>query len=367
MTTPEKKAAPLGFGLMRLPMKGSEVDIETTAKMTDLFLKRGFTYFDTAYFYLDERSEKTVKSVLTSRHSRSAYTLATKMPIYAVNSHEDLDRFFANQLERTGAGYFDYYLLHAVNGGTYEDKVKKYGIWDFIKKKKREGLVRHIGFSFHDTPEVLEKILSDPLMEGVEFVQLQINYLDWDSPKVRARECYETARRHGKKVVVMEPVRGGSLAVLPPEIRAALPGDSSPAAEALSFAASLEGVIAVLSGMSNEAQMEENTALFSSLSPMPESERQALLALGEKIRAIPTIPCTRCKYCLEVCPKKLPIPRIIQAVNDYRTYHLNHYRDAVRDGVKASDCIACGLCAKNCPQKIEIPAAMKEAAKDFEA
>ncbi len=366
MAFSSKTTAPLGFGMMRLPMDGERVDLETTARMVDLFLSRGFTYFDTAYFYLDEQSEPAVRDTLVRRHARESFTLATKMPVYAVERREDLPRFFDTQLSRTEAGYFDYYLLHAVNGGNYDEKVAPLSMFDFLRERRDEGKIRHLGFSFHDTPETLARILDDPAMREVEFVQLQINYLDWNSPGVRARECYETARDRGKNVVIMEPVRGGSLATLPQALRGSLPGSRSPAGEALAFAASLEGVIAVLSGMSNLSQMEENTALLSSLSPLPASEREALLALAESIRAIPTIPCTRCKYCLPVCPQKIPIPRVISAVNDHRVYGKNAYERTVGGGPRASDCLSCGACARACPQKIDIPAAMREAREIWE-
>lgn len=360
-----KENLKLGFGLMRLPMNGEEVDIAQCKEMTDRFLKAGFTYFDTAYFYLNEKSEPAAREMVVSRYPRDSFTLATKMPIYAVGSEEDVDRFFATQLERTGVGYFDYYLLHAVNNGTYEDKVKRFGIWPKLLQKKEQGLIRHLGFSFHDSPEVLEKILTE--LPESEFVQLQINYLDWNSENVRSRKCYEIARAHGKEIVIMEPIRGGALAALSPEIRAKMPGGREPAAEALRFAASLDGVIAVLSGMSLLEQAEQNiVTLGEGFTPIDESEKEALLSIAEEIRAIPRIPCTRCKYCTEVCPQKLPIHKIIGAVNEYRVYHQNHYRWVVGDGPKASDCLGCGACESNCPQKLPIREAMKEAEETFE-
>lgn len=354
----------LGFGLMRLPMNNDKVDVETCKQMTDRFLQGGFTYFDTAYFYLDEQSEGAAKEMVVDRYPREKFTLATKMPIYAIGKEEDTAAFFENQLRRTGAGYFDYYLLHAVNGGTYDDKVKRFGVWDFLRQKKEEGFIRHIGFSFHDSPETLDRILRE--LPEVEFVQLQINYLDWNSPRVRARECYEIARSYGKEIVIMEPIRGGALAALSPEIRAKMPGGRSPAAEALRFAASLPGVIAVLSGMGSIEQMEQNIATLGDFEGLEEGEQETLLAIAEEIRAIPTVPCTRCKYCAEVCPGKLPIHRIIGALNEYRVYRLNHYAGAVGDGAKASDCLGCGACEGNCPQKLPIRELLREAAEVFE-
>lgn len=357
----------LGFGTMRLPQKDGEIDIEAYKEMADMFIERGYTYFDTAYFYHNGKSESAFREAVAFRYPRSAYYLADKMPIYAVKKEGDCEEFFQNQLNRTGAGYFDYYLLHSVQKETYVGSVEKFNICGFCLQKKKEGLIRHFGMSFHDTPEVLEEILS--AHPELEFVQLQINYDDWESPKIRARECYEVARKHGKPIIIMEPVKGGSLAELTPALREILskadPG-ASPASWAIRFAASLPGVMTVLSGMSNLEQMDDNTTFMSNFKPLSEAERAMLLDIAELIHKTPTIPCTSCKYCLERCPQNIRIPNIIDAVNKHRMYGINRYKRAVGEGNPASQCLECGVCEENCPQHLEIREALKTAVELFE-
>lgn len=270
----------LGFGTMRLPVAHGQVDLKETEKLFDRFLAAGFTYFDTAYGYHDYKSELAVREALVKRHPRESFLLADKMPVWLAKEPADLDRLFNEQLEKTGAGYFDYYLLHSLGGKNLE-AADAVDAWSFALKKKDEGLVKRVGFSFHDTPETLEKILS--AHPEMEFVQLQINYADWESERVQSRRCYETARRHGKDVIIMEPVRGGSLAQLQPSLAApfeAYAPDATLASWALRFCASLDGVIMVLSGMSDMAQVEDNIKTFSPLSALDQAER----AVVENVR-----------------------------------------------------------------------------------
>lgn len=360
----------LGFGMMRLPKRDDgQIDMEQVEKMVDLFLARGFRYVDTAYGYMNSQSEACVGRALTARHPRESFLLATKLPPWALEKPEDMQRVFDTQLERTGAGYFDFYLLHSL-GQSRLEALDKLGAWDFLLEKQAQGLARHVGFSFHDTADVLDKILTEhPQME---FVQLQLNYMDWEDEKVQARLCYETARRHGKRVVIMEPVRGGMLANLGGQARAlmeaAQPGWSC-ASWALRFAASLEGVVTVLSGMSTLAQMEENLDTMQSFVPLTRAEQETLRRVRETLRAIPTTPCTDCRYCTENCPQDIPIPGLIALDNERTMYGVANrggYGMRTSGHGKASDCIACGRCESRCPQKIGIISLLRQIASAFE-
>ena len=278
----------LGFGLMRLPMIGEEVDIEQTKEMVDLFMQAGFTYFDTAYGYLGGKSEEAVKTAIVDRYPRDSFTIATKLPAWAgAKTAEEAKEMFFTSLRRTGAGYFDFYLLHNL-GGERTTKFDEYGIWEFVQEQKAKGLIKHLGFSMHDSAEALDKVLTEH--PEVEFVQLQINYADWDSTSVQSRLCYETARRHGKPVVIMEPVKGGSLANLPESVakvfKAAEP-DSSIASWALRYAASLDGLVTVLSGMSTVDQMKDNLSVMKGFTKLND-QQMAVIEEAKKAPAVNT-------------------------------------------------------------------------------
>jgi len=311
----------LGFGLMRLPMKDGRIDLELTSKMVDRFLEEGFLYFDTAYGYNNGDSERAVKTCICERHPRESFLLATKLPAWAgVNTKEEAEQMLYTSLERTGAGYFDYYLLH--NLGEHRTKpFDDFGIWDFVQKKKTEGLIKHVGFSFHDKAEKLEEILkAHPEME---FVQLQINYADWEDPVIESRKCYELARKYGKPIIVMEPVKGGNLAAPPEDVTSLLNGldaDASAASWAIRYAASLEGVDVVLSGMSDMAQLEDNISYMKDFVPLTEKENEVMNEAGRVLAGYPLIPCTACAYCMKDCPKHIAIYGSFQAVNMYRMF-----------------------------------------------
>lgn len=361
----------LGFGLMRLPMCGEEVDIEQTKQMADAFIAAGFNYFDTARGYIGGLSEKTVKPVLCDRYPRESFLLANKYSWWCVENG-DSEAFFNSQLERTGAGYFDFYLLHAMDETNYE-KYSNLNAWAFCAEKKNAGLIKNFGFSFHGKADLLDKLLTDH--PEVDFVQLQLNYMDWEDDTVQSRLCYQTARKHGKGVLVMEPVKGGALAVLPEEARALLnaaaPGRSM-ASFALRFVASLDGIITVLSGMSDTAQAKDNIATMSDFQPLTEKEADAVAAVAEILKNAPTVPCTACKYCTETCPMEIPIPAILRgAYNNYKSYAnlpLAKARYAERVGEKspASACIGCEACQQVCPQKLPITSLLAECANLFE-
>lgn len=372
-------AKKLGFGLMRLPRldpndEGS-IDMEQTKQMVDTFLQRGFTYFDTAWMYCAFKSENAVKEALTSRHPRESYTLATKLHAAYLHSLDDRDAIFNTQREKTGVEYFDYYLLHDVGAEHYEI-YKKYDCFAWIAEKKRQGLIKHMGFSFHDTAEVLDKILTEH--PEMEFVQLQINYLDWDSEGVQSRKCYEVATKHGKPVVVMEPVKGGTLAKLPAAAEALLrqadPGASIPS-WAVRFAASLPNVKMVLSGMSSTEQLLDNTGYMQDFAPLTQQEQAVIAQAVDIINASIAIPCTGCSYCTEGCPMHIAIPKYFSLYNaemqelkekDF-TSQGTYYDNLTLTFGKASDCIACGQCESVCPQHLPIIENLKRVAKQFEA
>jgi len=361
----------LGFGLMRLPQQGKEIDIEHTIRMTDLFLEKGFTYFDTAYGYNNGRSEMAAKTVLVDRYPRESFQLATKLPAWDADTAEEARAMLETSLERTGAGYFDYYLLH--NLGERRTKAfEDFGIWEFLAEQKKKGTIRHLGFSFHDKAAALDEILTKH--PEAEFVQLQINYGDWESPVVESRKCYETARKHGKPVIIMEPVKGGSLARLPENVasifRKADP-KASLASWAIRFAASLEGLVTVLSGMSSLEQMQDNIAVMENFKPLDEAEREVIAEVQRALAAIPSVPCTSCGYCVDGCPQEIAIPGIFSAMNLYLIYNnlsgaKGSYGFATMDGGKASKCVACAQCESVCPQRIHIIEELQKAAELLE-
>lgn len=362
----------LGFGLMRLPMIGEEVDIEQTKAMVDLFLSKGFTYFDTAYGYLGGKSEAAIKTALVDRYPRESFQLATKLPAWAgAKTAKEAQGMFFTSLERTGAGYFDFYLLHNL-GDSRTEFFDRFGIWDFLQEQKKKGLIKHLGFSFHDKADVLDQVLTKH--PEMDFVQLQINYADWDSPSIQSRACYEVARKHQKPVVIMEPVKGGALASLPDPVahilREANPAVSLPS-WAVRFAASLPGLITVLSGMSTLDQMKDNLSYMEDFQPLDEAERAVVAKAQKALADLPQIPCTDCRYCVKGCPQGINIPGVFKAMNTLLIYNNREraqgdYSWGTSKGGKASDCIGCGQCEAACPQHIQIIDQLKRAVETFE-
>ena len=357
----------LGFGLMRLPQLADEtIDIAQVKQMVDAFMAAGFTYFDTAYVYGNGASELAIKEALVDRYPRESYQLTTKLPVWANTTPEDVRNIFETSMRRTQAGYFDFYLLHNVNRNNVAD-FERLHVWEYVQELKKQGLVKHAGFSFHDTADMLDELLTKH--PEVDFVQLQINYIDWNSDAVQSRKCYEVARKHGKSIIVMEPVKGGALAGLSDEIQSlyrAVRPDLSIPSWAIRFVASLDGIITVLSGMSTLAQMQDNLSYMKDFQPLCAEEYAAIDKAVEILNNTPTVPCTACKYCVDDCPQNINIPEIFKALNGYRVYHnrakeISPYQQAVGEGGAAKDCLECGLCETHCPQHLEIRELLKEA------
>lgn len=367
----------LGFGLMRLPLLDADnpkkIDRETVYQMADLFLEQGFSYFDTAYPYHEGISEIAFREAVVKRHPRNAYTITDKLPLYLLRKEDEMEQIFRQQLERLGLDFIDYYWLHNVGTASYAT-AKRLGAFEFVRRKKEQGMVGHIGFSFHDRADLLDRVLTEH--PEMEFVQLQLNYLDWEDANVQARLCYETAVRHGKRVMVMEPVKGGTLASLPPKAMERLekyrPG-LSPAGWALLFAASRKAVVTVLSGMSDRRQMEENLSVMENQPPLTADEEQALLQVAELLRAKIAVPCTACRYCVAGCPKHIAIPDYFSLYNNLCRFgseqwgNVNaYYGNLTQNHGKASDCVGCGACEAHCPQHLPIREHLRRVAEALE-
>jgi len=368
----------LGFGLMRLPQldknDAASIDVEQVKKMVDLFMVKGFTYFDTAWMYCGFNSENVAKAALVDRYPRDSYTLATKLHSSFFNSLDDRDKVFNEQRRKTGVEYFDYYLLHGIESSSYP-KYEQFDCFNWLREKKKQGLIKHMGFSYHDNAELLEQILTK--YPDMEFVQLQINYLDWESKWIQSHACYEVAARHGVPVIVMEPVKGGTLAKLPEEAEKLLKGhapNASIPSWAIRFAASLDNVMVVLSGMSSIEQMEDNLSYMENFEPMSSEEDALVHKAVDIINSQIAIPCTGCSYCTEGCPQKIAIPQYFSLYNeDMReteekswTVNFSNYDMLTRDFGRAKDCIECGQCENVCPQHLPIIENLKAVSKHYD-
>ena len=369
-----KETFKLGFGLMRLPKnEDGSISVEETSKMVDAFIEAGGTYFDTAFVYDNGESEKVAKLALVDRHPRESFTLATKLNTHIPDgdTKEKARQQLFTSLERTGATYFDYYLLHAI-----DDKncihYDEFGIWDFVKEQKEKGLIKHYGFSYHGSPEFLDELLNKH--PDVEFVQLQINYADLDHEVIASRKNYEVARKHNKPIVVMEPIKGGTLANPLPEIQELFKSynpELSSASWAIRFVASLDGIITVLSGMSNMEQIEDNLSYMKDFKPLDDKEKEIIEQAREIMANVESIGCTACHYCTDGCPMNIPIPDIFKQRNDQLVFNNNEtakrrYQRVITDKGKASDCIECGQCEGVCPQQLPIISLLKECAENLE-
>ncbi len=365
----------LGFGLMRLPLldvnDSGSIDIEKAKEMVDAFLAKGFTYFDTAYMYCGGQSENAVKELLTKRHPRSSYTLATKLPPHMVKCKDDRDRLFAEQLDKTGAEYFDYYLLHCIDGETIKI-FEEFDCFAWLRLKRESGAVRQIGFSFHGDAPLLDRILRE--QRGLDFVQLQINYLDWESDRVQSRACYEVARKYNVPIIVMEPVKGGALAEPSEEVKALFCAQNekmSPSSWAIRFVAGLPGVMVVLSGMSNMQQLQDNISYMADFKPLEKNEIQLVHAAADMIQGKIAVPCTGCAYCVDGCPQNIAIPSCFSLYNQKRQkpdgeIGRAQYTALLSSYGAASACVGCGACEDACPQHLPIREYLRKVAECFE-
>ena len=363
----------LGFGLMRLPEKDGAIDIEQVSHMADSYMEAGFNYFDTAYVYHGGNSEKVVKEAIVKRFPRESFTIATKLPAWFLHSPEDRDKVFEEQLDRCGVDYFDYYLLHSLEDGNNYDTYEKYDCFNWGIKKRDEGRIRHFGFSFHGTPELLVQVLDKH--PEIEFVQIQLNYADWDNKIVHSGELYEILRDRNIPMIIMEPAKGGKLACLDDEcaeILKAIRPEKSRASWAFRYVGSLPGIATILSGMSTPEQMEDNINTFKDFEPLSEEELAAIDKVKEIMNRVELAGCTSCKYCVEGCPMGISIPDVISAVNTKRKFPGDmrpqfFYNGLVDRYSHASDCIACGQCEGVCPQHLPIISLMQEAVEKFES
>lgn len=348
----------LGFGLMRFPMKDGVIDMPAFCRLVDTFIANGFTYFDTAYVY--EGSEVAFREAVVKRYPRDSYTVTSKLSGWILNDTLTPEKMFNEQLERAGVDYFDFYLLHSLQASR-EEIYNRYDCWSFCHQKMKEGKIKHFGCSYHGDPVFLDKLLAEH--PELEFVQLQINYVDWDDNAIYSRENYEVCRKHNKDVVVMEPARGGYLSNLKPELQAkfeAVRPGASPSSFAMRYAGSLPGVRMVLSGMNVYEHLLDNMATFTDFEPLNDEERKVIDEVAKELLSMPTVPCTTCRYCCKDCPQSIDIPEIFKAYNMILTYgdHLRphlYYDSVLYSGSgKAADCIACGQCESVCPQHIDI-------------
>lgn len=358
-----------GFGFMRLPMQGDEVDMAATSAMVDVFMEAGFNYFDTAHGYVGGKSESALREALVKRYPRESFVIADKLSSPHFSKEEEIRPLFELELRECGVDYFDFFLMHAQDKENYK-KYRACRAYETAFELKAEGRIRHVGISFHDSPELLEQILTD--YPELEFVQIQLNYFDYRDGSVQSEKCLDVCRRHGKGAIVMEPVKGGTLVSLPDEADRIFRelGDASNASYAIRFAAGCDGVFMVLSGMGSVEMVKDNVGYMKSFSPLSEREAEAVERVVGILRSTNTVPCTDCRYCMEVCPKGIPIPGVFACLNSYRTFHYwnnRYYYSITTDGKgKASDCIGCGKCEKACPQHLPIRELLCEAKESFE-
>ncbi|MCH5208793.1 MAG: aldo/keto reductase [Oscillospiraceae bacterium] len=360
-----------GFGCLRLPMSGGEVDVREFSDMVDLFLENGFNYFDTAHAYVNGKSETALCECLTKRYPRESYVLANKLTNSFFKKQEDIRPLFEQQLKNCGVEYFDFYLMHGQSVENFEF-FNKCQAYETVLELQKEGKFKHFGISFHDKAEVLEQILTE--YPQIEVVQIQFNYIDYDDPAIQSRKCYEVCRKFNKPVIVMEPVKGGNLVNLPEDAKSVLDElhGGSPASYAIRFAASFDGIMMVLSGMSDMSQIKDNISYMKDFKPLSEAEMEAVGKVRDIFLSKNLIPCTACRYCVDGCPKHILIPNLFACLNEKKTFafrnNTNHYYNSVytfHNG-RASDCVKCGKCEHACPQHLPIRELLADVAAEFD-
>ena len=370
-------AKKLGFGCMRLPLLNpadqASFDKEQLKRMVDTFIERGFTYFDTAWMYHNFQSEEVLKEVLVQRYPRDKFTITSKLPIMMIYTEAKQRETFERQLQKVGVDYFDYYLVHSLNENTYKNAVKLHS-FEYLQQLKAQGKIKHMGISFHDSAELLDRILTEH--PEIELVQIQLNYVDWNSDSIQSGKCYEVICKHNKPVVVMEPIKGGTLANVPEEVKSMFKQsepDLSVASWAIRFAASQPQVMMVLSGMTSYEQLDDNNSYMQDFKPLSEDQMALTTKAAEIINSTIAVPCTACRYCVKGCPKKIAIPEYFSLYNQKKRFgkkgfvtEVAYYNNLIVDHGKASECIECKKCEKICPQHIKVSEVMKDVAKEFE-
>ncbi|MCL2559906.1 MAG: aldo/keto reductase [Turicibacter sp.] len=358
-----------GFGCMRLPMKGDEVDHEQFNQMIDLYMDAGFNYFDTAHGYISGKSETAIRDCLVARYPRESYRIVNKLSGYLFNEEADIRPFFEKQLKQTGVEYFDYYFMHAQDRGNYE-QFKRTRAYEIAQELKAEGKIKHVGISFHDNAEMLERILTDH--PEIEVVQIQFNYMDYYDASIQSKEVYEVCRKHNKPMAIMEPAKGGALVKLPDDAKAVFDalGGGSYASYANRFAGSFDGVVKVVSGMSALSDMEDNLSYMKDFKPFTQEEFDAVEKVKDILKALGGVACTACGYCVDDCPMDIPIPEIFSAYNaklQFNDWNSGmYYNISTKNKGKASDCIECGACEAVCPQHLPIIEDLQKVVETFE-
>ncbi len=371
--------AKLGMGMMRLPLLDENdqksVDMNQVNEMVDAYMASGFNHFDTAFVYHEGMSEIAFKKAVVERYPRDSFKIATKMPLFIITEESQLEPIFSQQLENCGVDYFDYYMLHNVSGFT-ENACKNVDLFSFIQSKKEERFIKHIGLSTHGNAEFLEELLFEH--PEIEFVLLQINYLDWEDEGIQSRECLEVARKYGKEVMIMEPYKGGFLADVPEEAEKIMKEynpDKSVVSWAMRFVANLDDVSVVLTGASNLEQLESNISEIKNAPPLRDEELEIIKEVSEIINSNITVDCTTCRYCVDVCSEEIDIAKVFDLYNKHNMLEIDdwtpfgnaylNYTKLPGVGI-ASDCIVCELCIEEGPQYINIPEVLKDVAKTVE-